>query len=77
MEIFKTEKILFLLFQGKGESLDSYTRNFKALLKTAKKSDISPRRCDEMAKITRATDGGNWDALTASGANQTVQDKVK
>ena len=36
MELVKTEKKLFLIYQGKNKSLDSYTRNFKALLETAK-----------------------------------------
>ncbi len=60
MELVKTEKTLFLIFQGKGESLDSYMRNFKALLETAKESGIAPGLCNKMAKIGCAVDGGTW-----------------
>ncbi len=38
MEFIKTEKKIFLIYQAKGESLDSYTRNFKALLETSGES---------------------------------------
>ncbi len=51
MEQVKTEKKLFLVYQAKNESLDSYTRNFKALLETAKESKVAPGRNDETAKL--------------------------
>ncbi len=44
MELVKTEKKLFLIYQAKGKSLDSYTRNFKALLKTTKESGVATGR---------------------------------
>ena len=76
MELVKTEKKLFLLFQGKNESLNSYTRTFKAILETAKESGIHLGQCNEMANIACATDRGDWDMLAMS-ANQTAKDKVK
>ncbi len=54
MELVKTEKKLFLMFQAKGEYLDSYTRNFKALLKTTRESSIAPGRCYQTAKLAFA-----------------------
>ncbi len=56
MEFVKTEKKLFLIYQAKGESLNYYTRNFKALLETARESRLAPRRCKQTAKLACAAD---------------------
>ncbi len=53
------EKKLFLIYQAKGESIDSYTRNFKVLLKTARESRVAPGRCNHMAKLACTADGGD------------------
>ncbi len=65
MELVKTEKKLFLIYQGKNESLDSYTRNFKALLETAKESGVAPGRNDTTAKLACAAGGADWDSVTS------------
>ncbi len=69
MELVKTEKKLFLIYQAKNESLDSYTRNFKALLETAKESRVAPGRNDETAKLACAADGADWDSVTSLAEN--------
>ena len=69
MELVKTEKKLFLIYQAKNKSLDSYTRNFKALLETAKESGVEPGRNKATAKLACAADGGDWSAVTAGVEN--------
>ncbi len=75
MELVRKEKKLFLIYQAKNESPDSYTRNFKALLETTKESGVAPGKNEATAKLVCTADGGEWSTVTTRAKNRDADSK--